>query len=86
MEKKIRVVDSAQEHEVKVVLHKFYYKDVSTRSVINVRSALPWSCKRTILTKEVLRVLLNCSRELPWETVVAHVDHVVMMRSFEQKW
>ena len=26
--------------------------------------------KRTVLTHEALRVLLNCSRELPWERVV----------------
>ena len=48
---------------------KIYYKDVASKSMINARSALPWSCKRTILTQEVLRILLNCSRELPWETM-----------------
>ena len=69
VEKKNRVVDSALEREVNVVLHEFYYKDDSSRSVVNARSALPWTCKRTILTQEVLRILINCSRELPWETV-----------------
>ena len=81
LEKKNRVVDSALEREVRevnVVLHEFYYKDVSSRSVVNVRSALPWNCKRTILTQEVLRILLNCSRELSWETVVAHVNHMML--------
>ena len=47
---RVAVIDNAQKREVKVVLHEFYYKDVSTRSVVNARSALPWSCKRTIVT------------------------------------
>ena len=78
VEKRNRVVHSAQEREVKVVLHEFYYKDVSTRSAVNARSVLPWSCKRTIIKQEVLRVLFNCSRELSWETVVAHVNHMIL--------
>lgn len=41
VEKRNRVIDNAQEHEVKVVLHEFYYKDVLTRSTVNARSALP---------------------------------------------
>ena len=63
--------------EVNVVLHGFYSKEVS-KCIINARSALSWSCKRTILTQEVLRILLNCSRELPWETTVGHVSHMML--------
>ena len=74
VEKKNRVADSALEREVNV----FCYKEVSSRSVVNARSALPWNCKRTILTQEVLRILLNCSRELPWENVVPHVNHMML--------
>ena len=78
MERRRRVGDDGQDRDIQVVLHEFYYKDVASRSVINARSALPWSCKRTILTQEVLRILLNCSRELPWEVVVAHVNHMML--------
>ena len=60
-----------------MVLHGFYSKEVS-KCIINARSALSWSCKRTILTQEVLRILLNCSRELPWETTVGHVSHMML--------
>ncbi|PFX11602.1 hypothetical protein AWC38_SpisGene24595 [Stylophora pistillata] len=67
---------------IEVVLREFYYKDVASRSVINARSALPWSCKRTILTQEVLRILLNCSRELRWEVVVAHFNHMMLRLQF----
>ena len=57
---------------------EFYSKDVASKSVINARSVLPWNCKRTILTQEVLRILLNCSRELSWETVVGHVNDMML--------
>jgi len=42
------------------------------------RSALSWSTKRTVLTQEVLRVLLNCSKLLPWERVVENVNEMVL--------
>ena len=67
-----------EESEENVVLHEFYSKDVASKCVINARSALSWSCKRTILTQEVLRILLNCSRELPWKTVVGHINHMML--------
>jgi hypothetical protein len=54
----------------KIVLHEFYSKEVASKSVVDARSAWSWNSKRTILTQEVLRILLNCSTELPWEVVV----------------
>ena len=53
------------ENKVSVFLHEFYSKDVASKCVVNGKSAMSWSCKRTILTQEVLRILRNCSRELP---------------------
>ena len=58
IEKRRCVGDGGQDHDVQVVLHEFYYKDVASKSVINARSALPWSCKRTILM-QVLRTFLT---------------------------
>ncbi|KAJ7360017.1 hypothetical protein OS493_019105 [Desmophyllum pertusum] len=52
--------------------------NIASKSVVNARSALPWSCKRMILTQEVLRILLNCSTELPWKTAVDHVNHMML--------
>ena len=43
-------------------------------AVINARSAIPWRNKRTILTQEVLRILRNCSDQLPWSTICDHVS------------
>ena len=78
IEKRRRVRDGEQDRDAHVVLHEFYYKDVASKSVINARSALAWSCKRTILTQEVLRIFLNCSRELPLEAIVTHVNHIML--------
>ena len=78
IEKTRCVGDGGQDHDVQVMLHEFSYKDVASKSVINARSALPWSCKRTLRTQEVLRILLNCSRELFWEATVTHVSHMML--------
>ncbi|PFX11460.1 hypothetical protein AWC38_SpisGene24796, partial [Stylophora pistillata] len=89
MERRRHVGDDGQDRDIQVVLHEFYYKDVASRSVINARSALPWSCKRTILRQEMLRILLNCSRELPWEVIVAHVNHMMLRlqySAYDQKF
>ena len=51
--------------DVWVVLHEFYFKDVASKCVINAKLTLPWNCKRTVLTQEILRILLNCSRGFP---------------------
>ena len=42
-----------QKKRVSVILYEFYSKSVSSKSVINARSALLWSTKRTVLTQEV---------------------------------
>ena len=52
-------------HEVNVtVMHEHYYNNVSSKSVIDARSAVPWKVKRTILNQEVITVIRNCSRSL----------------------
>ena len=62
-------------HEVNVnVLHEYYSKEVSSKAVIDARSAVPWKMKRTVLTQEVIRILRNCSRRLPWREVCKHVE------------
>ena len=75
---KRRQDEREEEDGVSVVLHEFYSKDVASKCVINARSALPWNSKRTILAQEVLRILLNCSRELPWGTMISHVNNMML--------
>ncbi len=40
------------------VLHEYYSKPVSSESVIDARSAMPLKDKRTVLTQDLLRILL----------------------------
>ena len=72
-----------------MILHEFFSKDVSSKAVINARSAMAWTSKRTILTQEVLRVLLNCSRLLPWEVTTSHVSemmHRIQYSGYNQRF
>ncbi len=64
------------------VMHEFYMKDVSSKSVVHARSALPWDVKRTVLTQEILRVLVNCSVDLPWDQVVVHLNDIMARMQF----
>ena len=66
----------------KQIIHEFYAKDVSSKAVINAESAISIQQKRTILTQEVLRVLLNCSQYLPWADVAQHASKMVLRMQF----
>ena len=55
------VIMNGEDCTVNVVLHEFYAKEVSSKMMLSSRSALPMKVKRTVLTQEVLRVLLNCN-------------------------
>ena len=49
---------------------------------MNARSALPSKTKRTIHTQEILRILRNCSRQLPFEVARTHVEEYVMRMQY----
>ena len=57
-----------------VILYEYYEKLISSKWVIHVNTALPMQTKRTILTQQVLRVLLNCSKDLTWQDKTKHVN------------
>ena len=57
-----------------VLLHEYFYKDVATRAVVDARSAVPIETKRITLIREGQRILRNCSRRLPWDTVRDHIQ------------
>ena len=56
------------------ILHEHYAKPMSSKAVIYARSAMSWKVKRTVLTQEALRIMLNCSRSLPWKVVADHLS------------
>ena len=64
------------------IVHEFYSKDVSSKAVVNSKSAFSWKQKRTVLTQEMLRVLLNCSSDVPWERVVVHANIMVLRMQY----
>ena len=45
-------------------------------------SALSWRQKRTVLTQELLKVLLNCSAYVPWERVTVHANNMVLRMQY----
>ena len=55
-------------------MHEHYAKAVSSKSVVSAKSAFPWKDKRTVLTQDALRTLLNCSRDLPWSVKARHLS------------
>ena len=56
------------------IMYEHYEKEMATKAVINAKSAISMKTKRTILAQEMLRILLHCSKYLPWETVCTHVN------------
>ena len=64
------------------LMYEYYAKDVSSKSVLNAKSALAWSTKRTVLTQELLRVLMNCSPDLGVERKVIHVETMVLRMQY----
>ena len=67
-----------QQQSENIAMNEIYSKEVSFEALINARSALLWGSKRTILTQEVLRVLLNCSTRLKWDMTMSHVNHMML--------
>ena len=49
---------------------------------MNMRSALPQKVKKTIHTQEIIRILRNCNRRLPWDNVQRHVEEYVTKLQF----
>ena len=56
------------------VLYEFFRKPMANPLVMLQCSAMPAKVKRTTLTQEVVRILKNTSRGLPWETAAGHLS------------
>ena len=66
----------------RIIMYEFYSKEVSSKMTLHAQSAIAPHTKRTILTQEVLRILLHCSKELPWSTTTKHVNEIVKRMQF----
>ena len=59
----------------KKVVYEHYEKPMTTKSVMHAKSAVSMQVKRTVLSQEVLRILLHCSRYVTWENVSTHINN-----------
>ena len=59
--------------QVSKIMYEFYSKNVASKAVINARPAMSRGMKRSVLTQEMLRVLLNCSPQLSWKRLAEKV-------------
>ena len=50
--------------------------------MISAKLLLPYQQKRTILSLEILRVMLHYLEDVPWEIIVKHVDKMVSQLKF----
>ena len=63
-----------------VLLYQHYEKEVSSKTVLNAKSAHSAACKRGVHTQEVIRRLLNSSHRLDWKKETAPVVTEYMRR------
>ena len=49
---------------------------MASRMTVHAKSAIQQNQKRNIITQEVIRILKNCSRELPWEVKVKLLEQL----------
>jgi hypothetical protein len=69
-DKKLPILDlKVWVNDENIILYEFYRKSMSSRLVMMQRSAMPKSMKRSVLTQEAIRILRNCSDQLPWSRV-----------------
>ena len=64
------------------VLHTHYIKDVSTRALINAKSAHGELMKVNVMVNEITRILRNCSVHLEWEEVASWIQYFVKRLQF----
>ena len=70
----IKTIVTEEGTENSVIMHEYYMKEVSSKYLIMAKSAMSWGSKRTILTQECLRIILNCSQDLQWKQIAEHLS------------
>ena len=71
------------------ILYEHYEKEIATKMVIHAKSAIPTRIKRTVLTQEVLRIMLHTSRNLQWDVVRQHINRLMLkiqLSGYDQKF
>ena len=70
---------SAVPRRVEQVRFEFFSKPMAPKKVMLASSAQPWNQKRTTLTQELIRRLLNCSKELPCRSKAKHLTDFMQL-------
>ena len=55
---------------------------MASKYTVHERSAIAKKTKQQILTQDVLRILLNCSSELPWDAKAKHLQNFCTRMQF----
>ena len=79
-ENKVPILDVQvwiDEHNNKI-MHEYYTKEVASKEVVNMRSAMPLKNKRTIMTQEILRIIMRCSPTMPWPQIAKHISEYML--------
>jgi len=63
--------------EQRLIVYEHYSKEVSSKAVINAKSAMSENTKRTILSQEMLRIMTHCSRNLPDKIRNSHINEMM---------
>ena len=80
-DKKMPILDmKVWTDETGMLLYQHYEKDVSSKTVLNAKSAHSTACKRGVHTQEIVRRLLNCSHRLNWKEEISPVVTEYMRR------
>ena len=64
------------------IMYEHYRKEIASKMNIHARSAILHNQQRNILTQEVIRIMKNCSQELPWETKAKHLEDLSLRMQF----
>ena len=70
---------SADPRIVEQVRFEFFSKPMAPKKIMLASSAQPWNQKRTTLTQELIRRLLNCSKELPCRSKAKHLTDFMQL-------
>ena len=64
-----------EERGRKQIRYEHYEKEMATKAVIHASSAIPYKMKQTVLTQEMLRIMLHCSKNLTRADVLRHLNN-----------
>ena len=71
------------------IVYKWFRKEMSNYLLLLANSAMPWRTKRECLVQYAMTILLNTSRQLPWEVVadtLSEFSHRMLVSGYNSKF